>query len=154
MSTTFNNISRLLSRHKIKSVGLTPKKIPSFLRPVKDHMGLETPGVYSMPCECGQVYIGQTGCSIETRVKEHQCHIRLEQPDKSAVAKHSINLGHIQLQNTSILSTKSRYMDQMIREATDELHLNNMNRENGLHRSWSWKPLIHSLKGCRKPLIQ
>jgi hypothetical protein len=35
----FNHISRLLSRHNIKSVGLLPKKIPSFLRPVKDDLG-------------------------------------------------------------------------------------------------------------------
>jgi hypothetical protein len=64
------------------------------------------------------------------------------------VAKHSINLGHrIQLQNTTILSTKSRYVDQMIKEATEiELHPN-MNRADGLHLSWSWKPLIHYLKG-------
>jgi hypothetical protein len=83
--------------------------IPHFLQPVKDNLGLKTPGVYSMSCECGQVYISQTTRSIETRVKEHQRHIHLEHPDKSAVAKHSINLGHhIQIQNTTILSTKSR----------------------------------------------
>jgi hypothetical protein len=65
-----------------------------------------------MPCECGQAYIGQTNCSIKTRVKEHQHHIPLQHPDKSSVAEHSINLGHnIQLQNTTILPTKSRHMD-------------------------------------------
>jgi hypothetical protein len=100
----------------------------------------------------GQVYIGQTGHSIKTRVNEYQYHICLEHPNKSAMAKHSINLGHrIQLQNTTILSTKSRYMDQMIRESIEiELHPSNMNREDGLHQSWLWKSLIHSLKGCRK----
>jgi hypothetical protein len=127
MNMTFNHISRLLSRHNIKFVGLPPK-IPSYLRLVMDNLGLKTPGVYSAPCECGQIYIGQTGHAIETRVKVHQCHIQLEHSDKSAMAKYSINLGHcIELQNTTILSTKSRYMDWMIREAIEiELHPNNI----------------------------
>jgi hypothetical protein len=65
--------------------------------------------------------------------------IHLDHPDKSAVAKHSINLGHrIQLHTTTILSIKSRYMDQMIKEATETA--NNKNREDGLHLSQSWKP--------------
>jgi hypothetical protein len=137
-------------------VGLPTRKIPGFLWPVKDNLGLKTSGMYSVPCKCGQVYNGQTSCSIKTRVKDHQCHICLEHADRSAVAKHGISLGHcIQLQNTTILSTKSRYMDWMIREAIElELHPNNMNREDGLCLSWSRKPLIHSLKGCRKPPIQ
>jgi hypothetical protein len=149
----FNRISRVLAQHDIKSVGLPPRKISSFLRPVKDDLGLRTPGVYSTPCECGQVYIGQTGRSVDTRLKELQRHIRLEHPDKSAVAEHSINLGHtIQLQNTTILSTKPRYMDRIIREGTEiELHPNNMNREEGFCLTKSWKPLICSMKDHRKP---
>jgi hypothetical protein len=59
------------------------------------------------------------GRSIETKIKEHEYHIRLEQPDKSAVAEHSINLGHrTELQGTTVLSTKVTYMDRMIREAS------------------------------------
>jgi hypothetical protein len=45
VSTTFNRIGRLLSRHNIMSVGLPPKKIPSFLRPVNYYLELNTPGV-------------------------------------------------------------------------------------------------------------
>jgi hypothetical protein len=69
VQTTYGHLSRMLAKLNIKSVGLPPRKISSFLRPVKDDLGLRTPGVYSIPCECGRVYIGQTGRSIATRIK-------------------------------------------------------------------------------------
>jgi hypothetical protein len=72
---------------------------------------------------------------------------------KSAVAEHSISLGHrIQLYYTAILSTKPRCMDRIIREATEiELHHNNMNRENDFWLSKSWKPLICTQKDRKEP---
>jgi hypothetical protein len=98
------------------------------------------------------VYIGQTGRSIETRVKEHQRHIRIAHPEKSAVAEHSINLGHrIQLHNTSILAKKSRCMDRFIREVIDiELHPNNINREDG-SPSAGHGSLSFAIHGIKKP---
>jgi hypothetical protein len=104
--------------------------------------------MWGKPCECGRVYIGQTGPSVDIRLKEHQRHIRLEHPDKSAVTEHSIDQGHrIQFHNSSILSTTTRYMNRFVREAIEiELHPYNLNGEGGLCFNKSWKPLIGSLK--------
>jgi hypothetical protein len=77
---------KFLASAQHQSVGLPPRKISSFLRSVKDDQELKTPGVHSIPCECGQVYIRQTGRSIDTKLKELQRHIRLEYADNSAVA--------------------------------------------------------------------
>jgi hypothetical protein len=123
-------------------------KLSSLLHPVKNHLGLRTPGVYRIPCECGRVYIGQTGHSVDIRLKELQWHIRLEHLDKSAIAEHNIDQGHrIKFHNASILATKTRYMDRIVREAVEiELHPYNIHREGGFCLSKSWKPLIDSLK--------
>jgi hypothetical protein len=87
------------------------------------------------------------GRSGDARLKEHQRYIRLEQQDKSAVGEHGVDLGNcIQFHNTSILATKTQYMDRIVRKAIEiQLHPKNMNTEMGVCLNKSLKPLICSL---------
>jgi hypothetical protein len=101
----FNHISRELSWHNFKPVGLPPRKISSLLWSAKDDLELKTPE---------SAYLSRTSTEV-------------------IMAEHNINLGHhIQLHHTTILSAKHRYMNHVIGEAIEiEHHPNNMNREDG-----------------------
>jgi hypothetical protein len=70
------NISRVMYRHKIKTVGLWPRKISSFLQPVEADTGMKRLGVYDIFCKLSGVH-WTNGNSYQIRVKKHDqqiCH--------------------------------------------------------------------------------
>jgi hypothetical protein len=48
-NNTYGRLSRLLAKYNIKSVAIPHRKIASYLPPVKDAIGLKTPGIYRIP---------------------------------------------------------------------------------------------------------
>jgi len=50
--------------------------------------------VYRIPCECGKVYIGETGRPMKDRIKEHDRDIHLARTKTSAISEHAHNTGH------------------------------------------------------------
>ena len=54
----------------------------------------QKPGVYRIPCECGLVYINETGRNLSLRLKEHKTNREKAELKKSAMAKHSWNNDH------------------------------------------------------------
>jgi hypothetical protein len=93
----------MLARNNVKSVGLIHMKLLSPLCPVEDHLGLRTPGVNRILCECGRVKIWQTDRSVAIRLKVHP---------------------------TGTSGQVGRYMDRIVRKPIEiEIHPYNINRE-------------------------
>lgn len=148
MPPVSNKIARLLHKNNIKTIHMPPPKVRQWVRPVKDSLGLRTPGIYEVPCQCGAVYIGQTGRTIEARCNEHKRCIRLGYPEKSAVAQHMYDHDHhINFQGVRNLGNQPTYWGRVVAEALEiKLHRNNYNRDNGLELSQAWNPAIRILQ--------
>ncbi len=86
--------------------------------------------VYKIPCECGKVYIGETGRAMQDRIKEHDRDIRLAHTQNSAVSEHANETGIFLYGIKSSLS---------IVTLTDT---NNINRDSGIEIPEAWIPTI------------
>jgi predicted GIY-YIG superfamily endonuclease len=119
------------------------------MRSVKDKLDQHNfKGVYRIDCSCGKCYIGETGRSFNTRIKEHSADIKNERTRTSALAEHSLTTKHhIRLEDTKILAKEDHLLKRRIREAIEIIkNPDNLNRDNGLEISESWIPLIRERK--------
>eukprot|EP00057_Strongylocentrotus_purpuratus_P013327 XP_011667801.1 PREDICTED: uncharacterized protein LOC105439928 [Strongylocentrotus purpuratus] len=108
------------------------------------HPNHKKAGVHKTPCECGKVYIGETGRNLETRLKEHRTSFRLSDWDKSAIVKHAQQHEHtIEWDNSHFISIMKHWHTHGIREAI-EIHCHNtVPQDSGLYINDIWKPLIN-----------
>ena len=147
-------MGELLKKHNLQTVFRPTTKIQQMLWSAKDKRDpLTTAGVYEIPCSCGQVYIGTTKHSVYTRIKEHERHCRLKQPEKSAVAEHALKqAGHeILFQNTEVLDNTSNHYVRLHREAI-EIHKYQQNfnkKEEGLKLNMAWLPILKNT-ACKR----
>ena len=101
--------------------------------------------MYEVPCSCGKVYIGQIGHSLIARLKEHSVIISYRRINRYALVEHSYNTSHqVCIENSSLITREDNYNKRRIREAV-EIE-NNLNKDDGLKLSNTWKPLINKIK--------
>ncbi len=78
-------------------------------------------GVYRIPCECGFVYIGETGRNLTKRLKEHKTNCEKAELDKSGVAKHAWTWTYdrIKWDEANILAIDSHTFSRKMRESIE-----------------------------------
>ena len=89
-------------------------------------------GVYFIPCkECPKVYIGQTGRSLQIRLREHQSYVRRRMHEK-AVFKHMFDTNHaLDWGNSKFIYRSSNEKQRLVVESTLIQHLPNFNLMQG-----------------------
>ena len=114
-------LSRILRKHDVGVYYRPFNKLRSIFGYQKDPIEPnQVRGVvYEVPCsDCDRTYIGQTGNSLHTRIKQHRAACRLFQRDKSALAEHSIDLDHrIDWDNAKVVSRQPRWHQRLFEEA-------------------------------------
>ena len=100
--------------------------------------------VNRIPCECGKVYIGETGRSMQERIKEHDRDIRLTHTQTSAVSEHAYKTGHYRIWNeVKFIDRDHHWYTRRVKEAIHiRLHPNNINRDSGIEIPEAWMPTI------------
>ena len=153
MGKTSHKLQRILKTVNIEVRHRSSNKLHSSLHTHKDRKHKNTqPGVYKILCECGKVYIGETGRSFNTRIKEHNACQRLGDGDKSAIVKHTQQQQHkIHWEDGSIITSIPHWHTRRVREAIEILQHNTVPQDSGLHINDIWHPLLQKTQDLLHP---
>ena len=114
-----DKIKRIGNKFNVRTVFKTKDTLRSILtrtKPLNEEQNSKN-CIYSIPCECGKYYIGETSRPLNVRIKEHQNLIKKYQIEKSKIAEHAWNNNHkILWNNTKILSKESISTRRKIKE--------------------------------------
>ena len=100
--------------------------------------------VNKIPCECGRVYIEETGRSMLERIKEHDQDTRSARTQSSAVSEHSNSTRHYPLRDeVKFIDRDPYWYTRRVKEAIHILlHSDNINRDSGIEISEARMPTI------------
>ena len=104
--------------------------------------------VYKIPCECGKVYIGETGRAMQDKIKEHDRDIGLARTQISAVSEHANETRHLPIwKEVKVIDRDPHWYTRRVKEAIHtavhiRLHPHNINRHSGIEIPKAWIPTI------------
>lgn len=118
---TIDNIANIRWKKKIRVAFSPPNSLRRILDHAKDQIDpKKNKGVYSIPWSCNKIYIGKTGQSIQTRLKEHGADIIQKHSKKYALAEHSnITNHHICLEDANVIINMDHYTKRRVKEVIE-----------------------------------
>jgi hypothetical protein len=87
---------RIRNRYNIRTIFKTKRSLRGTVmttRPDRDAQQTRS-CLYSIPCDCGRCYIGETSRPLEVRIKEHKYILRKGLLEKSKLSQHWYEEGH------------------------------------------------------------
>ena len=136
----------LLAPQIIQVYHSAPNKLQGLLHTHKDKPDPSNrAGVYRIPCECGKVYIGETGQNLPTRLKEHRAHGCRGDFEKSSIVKHSYIKDHqIDRQAAQLITPINSWHTRHIREAIKIFKHDTVPQDIGFFIIDIWLPLLRT----------
>ncbi len=104
----------------IKTAFKLGKTLRSHINKVKDTITINTESsiMYSIPCSCGKVYIGETTRRLEQKVKENQDACKRGDEKASAIAEHAWQQHHpIKWEEVRVVGRASKNRGLKFKEA-------------------------------------
>ena len=131
------------------------RSLRSQLSDIKDKLpaSMSSSVVYSVPCSCGKVYIGETTRRLQQRVNEHQDACKKGDEKSSAIAQHAWKEHHpILWKEAKIIDKANKTTELKVKEAL-HIHLTpedrRFNRDVGLDLPGCWISTLKNLPMSR-----
>ena len=138
-------IKRIAERFKIKTIFQTKHTLKSmFVKTTPKGEPQHTSHcIYSIPCECGRYYIGETGRPLAVRLREHKHTFKEGLLDKSRLAQHAYEEDHsVKWDGTGILDLERNATVRKYKEAAYMAWAGNTISQPSLDFSIIWSPLV------------
>ena len=138
-------IKRIAERFKIKTIFQTKHTLKSmFVKTTPKGEPQHTSHcIYSIPCECGRYYIGETGRPLAVRLREHKHTFKEGLLDKSRLAQHAYEEDHsVKWDATGILDLERNATVRKYKEAAYMAWAGNTISQPSLDFSIIWSPLV------------
>ena len=137
------DVERAVKDLKIRTVFKTTLTLRRCLTKVKTPTDpINTKGVvYKIACECGRVYVGETGRTLRQRIIEHKRAVK-NADSNNGLAVHVARTKHdIRWDKAEVVCREEQWMKRKIKESLMiKAHGNNLNLNAGAFIDTNWNP--------------
>lgn len=138
------SIEKSCANLNIKTVFTAKRTLRSLLTRVKSKPDKERVKgvVYKIDCSCGSTYIGETGRTLDTRVKEHKRAVRMDHTNNGIAVHANSTLHDIRWDSAEVIEQENNWLKRRYKEALQiRAAKETMNLDAGIQLNPIWNTL-------------